>query len=333
MLAVVLCAVVLVGAMLAGVVGVATASHRTAEVGYTQPTAAPDTTEYVPDTGTATPTATTTTADTTTDAPTATGTAGPRRSAPATAAPPTATAPAGPRKVLATGDNPLFAGQLGLPAVTCDLPRWRSDPASAQAFFEAALTCLNQAWQPVLRAANLPFEQPALSFPAGRNWHSACGTTTSDQAAAFYCSADNTIYMPFDGLQTDQIGAHPGVYLAVFAHEYGHFIQGTSGVLDAAHEQMYDVDADSPAGLQISRRIELQADCFDGMFWAAATGRGAVNRTMYDEAIQDQRGRGDDNGVQTRRDHGNGAHVQGWTVQGAQYNRTAQCNTWTAAED
>jgi predicted metalloprotease len=245
----------------------------------------------------------------------------------------TSVAPAEPVPVHTTGNNPLFTGDYGLPAVTCELPRWRSDPASARAFFQAALPCLNRAWEPVLRAANLPFVEPELSFPAGRNWHSACGSGTADQWAAFYCAADNTIYMPFEGLQTEQYGAHPGIYLAVFAHEYGHHVQDMSGVLDAAHEQQYDAGSDTAEGLRISRRIELQADCFGGMFWAAATGHGSVNRTMLDEAMQDQSTRGDDNGIAVRADHGNGAHVQSWTLQGVQRNRTVECNTWKAPDD
>jgi hypothetical protein len=49
--------------------------------------------------------------------------------------------------------------------------------------------------------------------------------------------------------------------------------------------------------------------------------------------MQDQSGRGDDNGVATRSDHGSGSHVQSWTLQGSQKNRTAECNTWKAPDD
>src|SRR6476469_4128709 len=48
---------------------------------------------------------------------------------------PTETTPAGPRPVHATGDNPLFSGDVGTPAVTCGLARWETTPAGAQAFF------------------------------------------------------------------------------------------------------------------------------------------------------------------------------------------------------
>jgi hypothetical protein len=54
---------------------------------------------------------------------------------------------------------------------------------------------------------------------------------------------------------------------------------------------------------------------------------------MYDEAIQDQSVRGDDNGTAARPDHGSGGHVQSWTLQGSQRNRTPECNTWKAPDD
>jgi uncharacterized protein len=323
MIAVVLCAVVLVGAALAGLAGLATASHRTLDLGYQhyRPTAEPPV--GTEGTSAAPPRSSVTAGGY------ATAARSPRGTAPAAAS----TGGAESAPVRSTGDNPLFTGDYGLPAVTCELPRWRSDPASARAFFQAALPCLNRVWEPVLRAANLPFVEPGLSFPAGRDWHSACGSGTADQWSAFYCAADNTIYMPFEGLQTEQYGAHPGIYLAVFAHEYGHHVQDLSGVLGAAREQQYDAGPDTPEGLRISRRIELQADCFGGMFWSAATGRGSVDRTMLDEAVHDRTTRGDDNGLAERADHGTGAHVQSWTLQGLERNRTAECNTWKAPDD
>ena len=233
----------------------------------------------------------------------------------------------GPDKL---GDNPLFSA-AGPGPVTCTLPRWQSVPAASNAYFTAALPCLDRAWQPVLQGVDLPFHEPKLAFPSGKTWSSPCGSVSQEEAAAFYCNGDQTLYMPMSGLQTDDIGNHPGAYLAVFAHEYGHFVQDLSGVLTAAHEQEYGGNnPDSDASLEVSRRIELQAQCFSGLFLAAAVGRGSVDTTVARDA-QNTQDRGDPPGE--RRDHGTSAHASSWWTQGFVKKTVAQCNTWLASSD
>jgi hypothetical protein len=236
--------------------------------------------------------------------------------------------PRGPRPVDKLGDNPLFEGNRGTAAMACALPRWHSDPASADQFFRAALPCLMQAWTPVLQAADLPVTTPRIESPSGTTWNSPCGTDTlAEGFAAFYCSADETLYMPFTGLYTQQDGAHPGVYLAVFAHEFGHHVQELSGVLGRYGTE--DAGDGSAQALELSRRLELQAQCFSGMFFAAAANRGAVDANLVQEARTSQQ-RGDEN-KPGQRDHGTNAHTDGWWQQGFTLNSTAQCDTWLSA--
>lgn len=236
--------------------------------------------------------------------------------------------PSGPQPSYTLGENPLFAGDVGTPAVTCNLAQWETTPAGAAAFFQSAMPCLDAAWQPVMEYQGLPFFTPGIVFPEGTEWSSPCGSVShgNGAVAAFYCSEDNTLYMPFGGLQTEMYGAQPGVYLAVLAHEYGHHVQAMSGVLDAYGQARYDAGTDSELGLEFSRRLELQAQCFSGMFLAATYGRGSVNDTILTEARTTQ-DRGDHNPGMPR-DHGTDEHAIAWWEQGAQLNRTYQCNTW-----
>jgi uncharacterized protein len=241
---------------------------------------------------------------------------------------PTETTQSGPEPVYALEDNPLFSGDVGTPAVTCDLARWETNPGAAAAFFQSAIPCLDAAWAPIMEYQGLPFFTPNIAFPEGTEWSSACGSVSAGNGAvaAFYCSYDNTIYMPFAGLQTEMHGARPGVYLAVLAHEYGHHVQAMSGVMDTYWDLRYDAGADSEPGLELSRRFELQAQCFSGMFLAATYGRGSVDDNILTEARTTQ-DRGDHN-AGAPRDHGSDEHAIGWWEQGAQLNRTYQCNTW-----
>jgi predicted metalloprotease len=318
LVATIVVAVLVVSAGLVGILALNDRGDHVADTGYAEPAATSS------ETGTTSETADTTTSDvpltTTTDEP-----------APTTDDTPTETTPAGPQPVYELGENPLFAGDLGAPAITCNLSRWQTTPQGAKAFFTSALPCLNAAWQPVMARAGLPFFPPAMEFPEGTNWSSPCGSVAGGggAVAAFYCGENNTLYMPFAGLQTEMYGAHPGVYLAVFAHEYGHHVQSMSGVLDTYSQARYDAGVDTEPGLVLSRRLELQAQCFSGMFMAASYGRGSVNDTILDEARTTQ-----DRGDHTAglpRDHGTDAHASSWWEQGAQKNRTFQCNTWKSA--
>jgi uncharacterized protein len=302
---------VLVGAV--GIIGLVAANDSggdsVADTGYDSPsyTSTYSSDPFPTTTDETTTTTTTTTTETTEDTP-------------------TETTPAGPQPVYALEDNPLFAGDVGTPAITCNLAPWETSPGGAAAFFQSALPCLDAAWAPIMQFQGLPFFPPNLAFPEGTEWSSPCGAVSAGAVAAFYCGRDNTIYMPFAALQTDLYGPQPGVYLALFAHEYGHHVQQLSGVMETYWEYRYNAGADTEAGLELSRRAELQAQCFSGMFLAATYGRGSVNDTVLTEARSSQ-DRGDH--VEGRpRDHGTDDHAIGWWEQGAQLNRTYQCNTW-----
>ncbi len=232
-------------------------------------------------------------------------------------------------KILALASHPILQNpDDGLQNFACELPEWRSDQASAEAFFTAADQCLNQAWGEFLERYHLPFTPPTLHFPTGTHFTTACGTiAVSVATAAYYC--DDNLYVPFRGLQTDQYGDNPGVYLALFAHEYGHHVQEVAGIMDAVWQQIYAVGQNSPAGLELSRRKELQAQCFSGMFLGAVVDRGgSVTRDMYAKAWRDQDTRGDNTSGSS--DHGTNAHYAQWWRTGAQFNRIAKCNTFAA---
>ncbi|TWH22533.1 hypothetical protein JD82_04414 [Prauserella rugosa] len=239
----------------------------------------------------------------------------------------------GGRKVYELGDHPLFQDtEGGLTAVECSLPAWRSDPAAAEAFFTAATDCLNTTWGALLRSYGLPFEEPTLHFPDGRSYETtSCGTQEVSMAkAALYCA--NNLYLPYAGMQADRYGDQAGVYLAVLAHEYGHHVQYLAGIYETAWKRMQEAGGQGTTGAdEVSRRLELQAQCFSGMFMGSHTGRSGsngVNQTMLDQAWYDQEVRGDDTSGTT--DHGSNAHYASWWQQGSRDNRLYQCNTWLA---
>lgn len=235
----------------------------------------------------------------------------------------------GPQKILKLADHPILTDpSAGLRNRVCELPQWQSTQDAAEAFFTAASKCLDNAWGPFLEAYHLPFVPPSLHFPTGASFDTECGTIQVGIAtAAYYC--ENNLYVPFRGLQTDQYGNNPGVYLALFAHEYGHHVQEVAGLMDAAWQKIYDAGQNSPAGLEMSRRKELQAQCFSGMFLGAHVDQGGtITRDMYNKAWNDQETRGDN--TSHSKDHGTNAHYASWWRAGATSNRIADCNTFAA---
>ncbi|RZQ62615.1 neutral zinc metallopeptidase [Amycolatopsis suaedae] len=271
------------------------------------------------------PRASITPTETTSDTPTSTSSETPTSSS----SPSSPTSSAGPAKVFKLADHPILQNpDAGLKNLACNLPGWQSNQAAAEAFFTAASRCLDAAWGPFLRYYNLPFSPPNLHFPTGSSFQTECGTIQVGIAtAAYYC--ENNLYVPFRGLQTDQYGNNPGVYLALFAHEYGHHVQEVSGLMDAAWEKIYEAGQNSPAGLEMARRKELQAQCFSGMFLGAHVDRGGtITRDMYNKAWNDQETRGDN--TSGSRDHGSNAHYAAWWRAGAKDNRIVDCNTFAA---
>ena len=308
--------VLLAGVGVVGLIGSRLVStSRTAEPGYdgyrpgqprsgtepgTEPTAEPS--------GPGTPT--------TTDRPTA----APRTTA-STTTPPRAI------PVAALGDHPINSGDRALPAVTCTLPRFSQDAAGQDRFYRAGVPCLDAAWSPLLTAANLPSGSPAVETVTGAV-STPCGAQPAERTA-FYCPGNNTIYMTA-AFYSERFGARPGQYLAVLAHEYGHHVQGITGIFDAYWDRRYEAGPTSEAGLELSRRLELQASCYAGMFVTSSGGRGSVDRNITGEMVFALGNGGDDTVPGLPRDHGTVANNARWADQGSRYNLAWQCNTWLA---
>lgn len=228
-----------------------------------------------------------------------------------------------------TAANPLLTDTSAtlLPA-DCDYAPWGTGVEVARTFFETAAGCLADAWRPVLTEAGLPFSDPTLSVTASTAGVTTPCTGTTSEFAAFYCPANHTIYMPISQLQTDLFKDNWVVYLSVFAHEYGHHVQALSGILRKANSDRVDAGVRSAQGLELSRRVELQANCFDGMFIGSSSEAGSLSATQLNVARRDAYGRGDQAG--DMRDHGTAENGGQWFETGVDQNRTARCNTFTA---
>jgi predicted metalloprotease len=227
-----------------------------------------------------------------------------------------------PRQVVALATNPLLTYSASLAANTCTLPKFGRTPEKLRAFLQAELVCLDAAWKPVITALDMPFEPTKLTMDDSSG---SCRSRDDGTPVAFYCGADNELHMPVQSV-LDGTDGIPAVVLGVLAHEYGHHVQDMSGILLAESRREASAGRDTEAGLELSRRLELQANCFAGMFLASVAGRGSVSRSMAsDGAAAFADGGGE-------KDHGSAAHQGQWAQNGYQQNKTAACNTWSAAQ-
>lgn len=238
------------------------------------------------------------------------------------------TTPIRPRAVYRLADHPFLVKPASLPQMTCALPPFGVSDQQLAAYYAAGVECLDTAWGPLLTSMNLPFEKPSLdASPELKD--GPCGAAPeSDHAVAYYCGRNRTIYMPTARLRDNGGGDAPATHLATLSHEYGHHVQALTGLLRAADLKITDAGEKTPAGLEMSRRIELQANCFAGMFLASAAGRGSITTSLANQAQDDFQYAIEEKPENNA--HGSAENQAQWATAGYKANSTTACNTFSA---
>lgn len=227
-----------------------------------------------------------------------------------------------PRSVPELARNPLLADGISPGPVACELPDLGRAPEQLKAYYGALVGCLEQSWRPALDKANEPTLTATVSVTLSQ--HSACGAApTENEAVAYYCGGDTTIYAPTDWMLADA-GLNKARHIATIAHEYGHHVQRESGILAAAADKMTSPKEDTAADKEVVRRIELQANCFGALFLSAVAGSGSISRSLANAAVADY-GRADDSDT-----HGSRRHQLSWAQAGYDGRTTKACDTWSA---
>jgi predicted metalloprotease len=154
----------------------------------------------------------------------------------------------------------------------------------------AALSSLNETWEPAFRTAGVQFQQPKLVFYSQRG-SSGCGAAQSAMGP-FYCPADQGIYL--DTTFFDQMAGAMGAggdfaRVYVMAHEYGHHIQYLTGIAGAVRQRQ---QADPRSANQWQVQMELQADCYAGV-WAGRN-RNLIEAGDFEEGMTAASAIGDD---------------------------------------
>ena len=191
-------------------------------------------------------------------------------------------------------------------------------------------------WGQLFRESNLQYAQPKLVLFTGAT-NSGCGFAQSAMGP-FYCPNDQTIYLDMDFFRVmeGQLGSRGEFARAyVIAHEVGHHVQDELGLLSQVNAQR--ARAGAARSNEMSVRVELQADCYAGIWANASTG--AFNLTDADiESALDTAARIGDDALQKASQgyvvpdsftHGTSEQRQTWFHRGYRSGYPNQCDTFS----
>jgi predicted metalloprotease len=207
-------------------------------------------------------------------------------------------------------------------------------------FVSVVLADTEDTWREIFRRMNREYIDPKLVLFSG-SVQSACGMAGA-AVGPFYCPADHKLYLDtsfFRDLR-DRFAA-PGDFAQayVIAHEVGHHVQTLLGISDKVQNARRGADRTQANALSV--RLELQADCFAGV-WAknADKTRHILEEGDVEEALGAATAIGDDR-LQRRAEgrvvpesftHGSSAQRVRWFQRGFESGEVRQCDTFAAKQ-
>jgi len=206
-------------------------------------------------------------------------------------------------------------------------------------FVAKVLGSTEETWGQIFREGNARYREPKLVLFSGTT-PSACGT---GQAAMgpFYCPADQKVYIDLSFYRDLRERFHaPGEFAQayVIAHEVGHHVQNLLGISDKVREAQQGVSRSRANALSV--RLELQADCFAGIWGHRAdAAHNIIEPGEIEQALTAAAAIGDDRLQQQSQGrivpesftHGSSAQRTRWFRRGLDSGDLRQCDTFKAA--
>ncbi len=235
--------------------------------------------------------------------------------------------------ILAIGALFLFGGGLNFLSAPTGAPGEQAQNGGTQAelFACRVFTSTEQTWTQIFAEAGQRYQPAKLEFYQGGG-QSGCGAAQSAMGP-FYCPSDRGIYLDTSFFQQmeQQMGAGGDfAYAYVVAHEMGHHIQTITGIADKVRNLQGRVG--QAEGNQLQVRMELQADCYAGV-WAARNAQrieaGDIEEGMRaanaigDDTLMKQAGRAP---VESMFTHGSSEQRMAALQQGLKTGDPNQCN-------
>lgn len=197
-------------------------------------------------------------------------------------------------------------------------------------FVGAIMGNLEDAWRQILPTqSRARYQDPKLVLFTGQV-SSACGYASA-ASGPFYCPGDSKLYLDFaffDELRREFKAPGDFAQAYVIAHEFGHHIQNLTGVMSKVQR--------AGQNNQLSVALELQADCYAGVWANFAAKQGRLEKGDPEEALRAAAAVGDDV-IQKRTQgyvvpesfsHGTAQQRMQWFTRGMQSGDMRQCETF-----
>ena len=212
----------------------------------------------------------------------------------------------------------------------------RADPM--RQFVSVVLADTEDVWSQLFKSMGRTYDDPKLVLYSDRV-SSACGLASA-ASGPFYCPEDQKAYLDLSFFQEmkNRFNA-PGEFAEayVIAHEIGHHVQNELGILQRAHAER--AKSDERRSNAISVRVELQADCFAGV-WAhhADRTKHIIEQGDVEAALNAASAVGDDRlqrqahgaVVPDAFTHGSSTQRVRWFKRGLESGSLKQCDTFSA---
>lgn len=241
---------------------------------------------------------------------------------------------------LATGQNPLDMLTGGAGTGTSSSATSTQLPAEGQDelvdFVGVVVKETEDLWNQQFAAVGEDYPEPTVVLFTDQV-SSACGMADSS-VGPFYCPGDSKVYIDlsfYDQLHR-QFGA-PGDFAQayVLAHEVGHHIQNLTGVLPEFNQMRQSMSQEEANAWSV--RVELQADCYAGVWANYAGQQNLLESGDVEEALNAANQIGDDTlqkrmqgfAVPKTFNHGTSAQRKAWFERGYQSGSPGDCDTFS----
>ncbi|WP_296041596.1 neutral zinc metallopeptidase [uncultured Agrobacterium sp.] len=205
------------------------------------------------------------------------------------------------------------------------------------AFVRTILAETEDTWGKIFQASGETYQKPTLVLFSGQV-RSACGNATS-ASGPFYCPVDRKVYLDTDFFRelSQRFGASGDFAQAyVIAHEVGHHVQNLTGVLPEFNQRRQSMSESQANALSV--KVELQADCYAGIWGKSTQQKGILEAGDLEEALNAAHQIGDDTlqkktqgyVVPDSFNHGTSAQRVEWFRRGFDSGRVEDCDTFSA---
>jgi len=238
----------------------------------------------------------------------------------------------------ATGQNPIDVLTGGMSGSSTSTSQWApsssADEDELSQFVGVVVKDTENLWAEVFEQNGATYLPPRVVLFT-ETTQSGCGVAQS-ASGPFYCPNDKKVYIDlsfYDQLR-QQFGA-PGDFAQayVIAHEIGHAVQDQTGVLPEFNRRRAAMSQDEQNAYSV--RVELQADCYAGVWANYADKQNLLEQGDAQEAINAANQIGDDTltrGQVSSRNftHGTSQQRMTWFKRGMQSGDVGQCDTFNA---